>query len=156
ATATRTRSRTCANTRREPRALRFPLEQRVADRELAVLLDRDRDRSLSRFFQAIAAHDQRVARHHHLGEARLERAEARRIAARECLERDAPGDAVGAESVQDRALETGLLRDLWVRVDRVYVARESIQQRLVRARLHLDLELRRLILRRLGAQPRRR
>src|SRR5262249_39533936 len=47
-------------------------------------------------------------------------------------------DPVGAEPVDDRAVEAAELRELGVRVQRVLVAREAIEQRLLRQRARFE------------------
>ena len=56
------------------------------------------------------------------------------VAAAQRVQQRAAGEAVGAEPVQDRALEAAELREGGIGVERVAVAREPVEQRLVDAR----------------------
>ncbi len=61
-----------------------------------------------------------------------------RVVAAVRLQHRAAGVSVGAEAVEDRAVEAAHRGELRVGVQRVHVARESVDERLLRQRLHAD------------------
>src|SRR5439155_493066 len=81
-----------------------------------------------------AAHGERVAGHHRLREARVHALEARDVRAAQLVQQRAAGEAIRAEAVQDGTVEARELRDRRVGVQRVAVAVEAVQERLVGAR----------------------
>src|SRR5579871_5038997 len=129
------------------------LGDRVCENLLAVLL-RDGDHPFS-VADVPAARGQRVAGEDDAGEAGEETFELVQIAAARALQDGAAGEAVGAQPVQDRAVEAAELRHRRIGVQRVDVAGEAVEQRLLARRLLDHFEVRRarrrLQLGRLGA-----
>ena len=74
---------------------------------------------------------ERVARQGGLGEAGPHGPEARRVGAAHGVQQGAPGEAVGAEAVQDRLVEAGPLGERGIGVERVAVTAQPVQQGLV-------------------------
>src|SRR5207248_10122426 len=86
--------------------------------------------------------DQPVARQHRAGKPRLHGPEPGRIRIAQAVQQRPAGETVGAEPVQDRPLETASRRECRVRVQRVAVTREPVEQSLLGPRLVLDAKLR--------------
>src|SRR5262249_18532731 len=118
----------------------------VRDHRLLALLDRDGKGELARG-DGPAARDEGVARPHGLSELAVERGELRRVAAARASDDVTDHVPVRAEAVQDRALlEADAGRELRIGVERVEVAREAVEERLLLRRRLLDLEVGLLVL----------
>src|SRR3546814_17795555 len=70
-----------------------------------------------------------LARQHGGGEARVERVDPGRIMVAQPFHDRARGDAVGAQAMQDRAIEAGAPRHRRIGVARVVIAAQPIEQR---------------------------
>src|SRR4029077_2188490 len=77
----------------------------------------------------------RLAREDDPREAHLERLEPLGLVVAPRLEERAPAEAEGAEAVEDRAIVAAELREVRVGMQRVHVAREAVDQGLLRERL---------------------
>ncbi len=92
---------------------------------------------------------------HHAGEPGGEAADPGRVPAEELVGEQAQDDAVGAEAVQDRCGESGGLREVGVGMQRVAVAAEPVEQRLLRGHVVRRVGVRRPV-RELDLRPTRR
>ena len=78
---------------------------------------------------------ERVAGHHRCGEAGLDVVEVRRITAAQRVQQRPAGEAIAAQTVQDRPVEAAHRGERRVGVQRVAVAGEAVHERLVGRRL---------------------
>src|SRR5262249_46297450 len=95
---------------------------------------------------------ERVARKDDAGEARREALQPLGVAAASLVEERAAGEAVGAEPVEYRPIEPGHLGELRRRVERVQVAGQTVEERLLGMRALADREVGRLALGRVGLE----
>src|SRR5258708_39492536 len=86
--------------------------------------------------------DQRVARQDGPAEARLHRAEAFRVRPAQGMQQRTAGEAVRAQAVQDRSLEAATGGERRIGVERIAVARQAIEEGLLRARRVLNAVVR--------------
>ena len=134
--------------RRGVRDLGIELDRGVGDHELVALGDLAAQHGAG-FGDLPDLGDEGLAREHRVGEADLDALELLRVGA-EGGEHVARGIAVGAQPVQDRLREAERAGEAGVDVQRVPVAREPVQQRLVVADLLRAREVGRAIGGRVG------